>query len=75
MFSLSYDAKIMHKYLIYSLKSSTYLSCCTAEFMAPEPEVCGKTIQEFPGILIDQLSEDQIQQINDVCIYRKLSIK
>ena len=41
--------------------------------MAPEPEVCGKTIQDFPEIPINDLSPDQIQQINDVCIYLKLS--
>ena len=64
-----------HYYLNYSLQSSAYLSCCTAEFMAPEPEVCGKTIQDFPEIPIDELSDDQIKQINDVCIYRKLSTK
>ena len=43
--------------------------------MAPEPEVCGKTIGDFPGIPIEELSPDQIQQINDVCIFRKLSTK
>ena len=49
------------------MQSSAYLSCCTADFMAPEEEVCGKTIDDFPEIPKGDLTPDQIQQINDVC--------
>ena len=34
--------------------------------MAPEEEVCGKTVDDFPELPKD-LPPEQIQQINDVC--------
>ena len=49
------------------MQSSAYLSCCTADFMAPEEEVCGKTIDDFPELPKNDLSPEQVQQINDVC--------
>ena len=35
--------------------------------MAPEEEVCGKTIDDFPEFPKEDLSPEQLQQINDVC--------
>ena len=50
------------------MQSSAYLSCCTADFMEPEPEVCGKTIDDFPGIPTEDIPPEQKEQINDVGI-------
>ena len=47
-----------------SLQSSAYLKCCSADFMEPEPAVCGKNITDFPGF--DDLPPAQEEQLNEV---------
>ena len=47
-----------------SLQSSAYLKCCSADFMEPDPAVCGKNITDFPGF--DDLPPAQEEQLNEV---------
>ena len=51
----------------YSLQASAYLQCCTADFMSPQEQVCGRNLTDyFPPEVIDQLPPEFATTISDV---------